>query len=197
VLAKQVRAYIEYADRPIQVHERGREVTRTFLFCLLHPSFDPVDDAALENGYFQLLTFPDFQLLHNFIRTYHQQAGQFDVDWASAKYLLEEALERLSNLQVSRGQVGADVSRVVQSVTVPLTRDPLTAGRYVVIAQALSKNRKTPAIDICKLFDFHYIPLPKHWQHLKNWVDAYRHPDYTKNVQKLITTHKGKLPRFF
>ncbi len=39
LLAKQVRSYFAYADKPVHLYHGGREVVRTFWYCLLHPEF--------------------------------------------------------------------------------------------------------------------------------------------------------------
>ncbi len=192
LLAKQVRSYFAYADKPVHLYHGGREVVRTFWYCLLHPEFQIVDQDELEEGYFQLNLFPDFQLLHPMILRWYEHAVELNVEWSKAKEITDVALRKLSRSEGSESTVPP--TGPLHIAPVQRTRDPYVAARYSIIRNALAGQHRT-ALDICKSFDHRSIPIPEHWKEagLNNWVEAYQDVDYRGNVQKLISVHKKTL----
>ena len=193
LLAKQVRSYFAYADKPVHLYHGGREVVRTFWYCLLHPEFQIVDQDELEEGYFQLNLFPDFQLLHPMILGWYEHAVELNVEWSKAKEITDIALRKLSRSGGSEST--AAPTGPVRTAPAQRIRDPRVAARYSVIGNALARQHPISALEICKLFDYYDIPLPEPWKEegLNNWVEAYRDVDYRGNVQKLISVHKKTL----
>ena len=192
-LAKQVRSYLAYADKPVRLYHGGREVVRTFWYCILHPEFEVVNQDELEEGYFQLLLFPDFQLLHPMIRRWYEHAVELNIEWRKAKEIAEAAIQKLATSQESDPKVATIGLRT----PIRSRRDPHVAARFSVISNALSRNRRSKALDICRLLDYHNISIPEHWKEegLNNWVAAYMDPQYRGNVQKLISVEKSKVLR--
>ena len=193
LLAKQVRSYFAYADKPVHLYHGGREVVRTFWYCLLHPEFQIVDQDELEEGYFQLNLFPDFQLLHPMILRWYEHAVELNVEWSKAKEITDIALRKLSRSGGSESTVPP--TGPLHIAPVQRTRDPYMAARYSIISSAFSRQHPISAFEICKLFDYHNIPVPEPWKEagLNNWVEAYQDVDYRGNVQKLISVHKKTL----
>jgi len=193
LLAKQVRSYFAYADKPVHLYHGGREVVRTFWYCLLHPEFQIVDQDELEEGYFQLNLFPDFQLLHPMILRWYEHAVELNVEWSKAKEITDVALRKLLTSEDSEST--AAPTGPVRTAPAQRIRDPRVAARYSVIGNALARQHPISALEICKLFDYYDIPLPEPWKEegLNNWVQAYQDVDYRGNVQKLISVHKKTL----
>ena len=193
LLAKQVRSYFAYADKPVHLYHGGREVVRTFWYCLLHPEFQILEQDELEEGYFQLNLFPDFQLLHPMILRWYEHAVELNVEWSKAKEITDVALRKLLTSEDSEST--AAPTGPVRTAPAQRIRDPRVAARYSVIGNALARQHPISALEICKLFDYYDIPLPEPWKEegLNNWVEAYRDVDYRGNVQKLISVHKKTL----
>ena len=193
LLAKQVRSYFAYADKPVHLYHGGREVVRTFWYCLLHPEFQILEQDELEEGYFQLNLFPDFQLLHPMILGWYEHAVELNVEWSKAKEITDVALRKLLTSEDSEST--AAPTGPVRTAPAQRIRDPRVAARYSVIGNALARQHPISALEICKLFDYYDIPLPEPWKEegLNNWVQAYQDVDYRGNVQKLISVHKKTL----
>ena len=193
LLAKQVRSYFAYADKPVHLYHGGREVVRTFWYCLLHPEFQILEQDELEEGYFQLNLFPDFQLLHPMILRWYEHAVELNVEWSKAKEITDVALRKLLTSEDSEST--AAPTGPVRTAPAQRIRDPRVAARYSVIGNALARQHPISALEICKLFDYYDIPLPEPWKEegLNNWVQAYQDVDYRGNVQKLISVHKKTL----
>ena len=143
--------------------------------------------------YFQLLLFPDFQLLHPMIRRWYEHAVELNIEWRKAKEIAEAAIQKLATSQESDPKVATIGLRT----PIRSRRDPHVAARFSVISNALSRNRRSKALDICRLLDYHNISIPEHWKEegLNNWVAAYMDPQYRGNVQKLISVEKSKVLR--
>ena len=188
ILARQIRSFVSYADKPVQVREHGRDFTRKFWHLPLHPEFRIVNEDNLEDGYFQLLLFPDFQLLYPLIRNWRDQGSQLNIDWGRAKEFIETALQTLTretpaNTAVSGTRVGKKA------------RQPFVIARQTALKNFLSKRPKATALQICGLFDDEQIPTPPNWQEavLKTWVAAYKNPSCRPKLQKLISDDKARV----
>src|SRR5436853_4333419 len=78
-LRKQMTGYFEYADKTISVMERGKQVPRRLFHLLLRPTFECADPDELEDGYFQLLLYPDFQLIHPLIEQWYKRGSDLHI----------------------------------------------------------------------------------------------------------------------
>lgn len=67
--------------------------------------------------------------------------------------------------------------------------DPEVAKRRSIV----KANRPQSAKELCKLFDFHAVCLPRDWQDgfaVKSWVDAYNNQNLKHSIQSLISRDK-------
>jgi hypothetical protein len=194
IVARQIRSFISYADKPVLVREKVREherdVTRTFWHLLIHPEFRIVNEDKLEDGYLQLLLFPDFQLLYPLIRHWRDQASEMNIDWGRVKKFIELALQTLTRETAAHTAIA--VTGVAKRV-----RQPFVTARHTAIRNILSKRPAATSRDICGVFDDEEIPTPPTWQEagLKTWVAAYTNASCRPKLHKLISADKAYIQR--
>src|SRR5215813_2048648 len=98
-LKKQFAGYFEYADKTVTVIERGKQVPRRIFYLLLRPTFECADPDDLEDGYFQLLLYPDFQLIHPLIEQWYKRGSDLRIEWSRTRELIDIALRTLTKPQ--------------------------------------------------------------------------------------------------
>jgi len=72
--------------------------------------------------------------------------------------------------------------------------DPEVAKRRSIV----KTNRTKKAEELCKLFDFNNVCLPRDWEDgfaVKSWVDAYNNPKLKHSILSLISRDKKATPK--